>query len=593
MFASISLARAGYVAAGAALVLALGGSGAGAPSGVNPPAGPQAASVSVAPSTSPSVAPFTLPPAAPLTLFAPSALKHAPQAAPQAAPLTRLVPESDLAWGPSQQQFDAAAAAVAKMSTAQKAGQVLVQFYAGTDPAAAVDRTERLHLAGTIVMGDNVPTTSDGVVDVKSMAQINDRLSTATRADGRDWPAVLGVDQEGGLVARLRAPLTEWPTPMTYGAAGNPELAKTAQLSMNTELAAVGFTMNYAPLADVTIGAKDPTIRARSYSEDPAVVGAMTTGAMHGAIASGVLPVLKHFPGHGSVTTDSHLDLPVQKASLQELQQRDWRPFSTAIDAGAPMVMMAHIAVTELDPGVPASVSPAGYQALRDLGFAGVAVTDALNMAAIAEKYPAGEAAARALAAGADLLLMPADVEAAHAAITAAIADGSIPAERLDQAATRVVALLKWQQSVSEPVPLDAVGSHEAESRDASAAALTVLTGQCGEKLIDTSVRVSGGTEQDRQRFRAAADERGIDTASGPVVKLVTGAAGNSTAGDIEVSLGGPWALAASDAEVRIALYGRTPGAFDALLDFMTGEAPAPGALPVDVGTFERGTGCE
>nr|WP_026818741.1 glycoside hydrolase family 3 N-terminal domain-containing protein [Arthrobacter castelli] len=478
------------------------------------------------------------------------------------------------------------------MSLEEKAGQVLIQFYSGTNPDVAVERSRRLHLAGSIIMGDNVPRTASGVVDVESMAAITERLAKAA-GQGRDWPAVIAIDQEGGLVARLGAPLTLWPTPMTYGASRDPDVARRAQQSINEELAALGFTVNFAPDADVTIGAADPTIRSRSFGSVPRLAASMTVGAVEGALTTGVLPVVKHFPGHGSVTTNSHLGLPVQQASVAKLKQRDWRPFKAAIEQGAPMIMMGHIAVEALDPGVPASVSPDGYDALRGLGFEGVAVTDAMNMGAIQDQYAPGEASALALAAGADLILMPADVEAAHAAIVAGVRDGSIPSQRLDEAATRVVAMMKYQQSLAgDAAPgMGAIGSHQDVSQGASAAGLTVLEGPCEGAIVGGSVRVAGGTAQDRARFRAAAARHDVSTGSGPLVVLL--APGASGSGDIVVSLGGPWPLAASQASTsRIALYGRTPGAFDALFDFLTSNAPAPGQLPVEVGNLPAGTGC-
>ncbi|HET7414956.1 MAG TPA: glycoside hydrolase family 3 N-terminal domain-containing protein [Arthrobacter sp.] len=492
--------------------------------------------------------------------------------------------------GPAQAQYDDAKAAVARMSLGQQAGQVLVQFYSGTKVDAAVERSRRLHLAGSIIMGDNVPTTADGVVNVEAMARTTRRLAAAA-GQGRDWPAVIAMDQEGGLVARLGAPLTLWPTPMTYGASGDPDVARKALRSINEELAALGFTVNFAPDADVTMGAADPTIRSRSFGGEPRLVSAMTSGALQGALSSGVLPAVKHFPGHGAVTTDSHLGLPVQDASVEELKARDWKPFQRAIEAGAPMIMMGHIAVEVLDPGVPSSLSPASYQALRGLGFDGVVVTDAMNMGAVQDQYAPGDASAMALAAGADLILMPADVEAAHAAIVAGVRDGSIPRQRLNEAATRVVAMMKYQETISGPAGMDVIGSHKSVSKEASAAGLTALQGPCKGAIVEDSVRVAGGTELDQARFRAAAARHGISTGQGPLVVLLgPGASGN---GDIVVSLAGPWGLAASSASTsRVALYGRTPGAFDALFAFLTGQAPAPGQLPVDVGNLPAGSGC-
>jgi beta-N-acetylhexosaminidase len=480
------------------------------------------------------------------------------------------------------------------MSVEEKAGQVLMPVYAGTDPAAQAATIERLHLAGSIIMGDNIPLDANGQADLGAMTAVNARLSQAARADGRPWPGLFGVDQEGGIVARLGAPLTEWPTPMSYGAAGNAPLAKDAGRALASELAPLGFNLDFAPDADVTVGPADPTIGARSMSGNPDQAGQLAVAFSQGMQDAGVLPTLKHFPGHGSVTVDSHQDLPVQPAGIPELEARDWKPFRAAVAAGMPMVMTGHIAVPALEPGVPASLSAPTYAALRGMGFNGVAVTDALNMGAVQQKYPGGSAAPAALAAGADLLLMPADVGKAHAAIVDAVAAGTVQAARLDEAATRVATMLAWRgRAASSPgAPQGAApGSSGDTSARVSAAAITVLSGQCSGPIAPAGVRVAGGSDQDRARFAAAAAKAGLSIGQGPLLTLV-GYAGRPVGGDIAVTLDAPWPLAGSGAPVKIALYGRTPGAFDALVAVLTGKATAPGKLPAGVGSFPAGTGC-
>jgi len=495
-----------------------------------------------------------------------------------------------LGWGPEQRDQDAAAAAVAAMSVEEKAGQVLMPVYSGTDPEAQAATIERLHLAGSIIMGDNIPLDARGQADVAAMTAVNARLAQATRADGRPWPGLIGVDQEGGIVARLGAPLTEWPTALSYGAAGDVPLTKNAGRALAAEIASLGFTVDFAPDADVTIGPADPTIGARSMSGNPDQAGALAAAFSQGMQEAGVLPAVKHFPGHGSVTVDSHLDLPVQPATIADLEARDWKPFRAAIAAGAPMVMTGHIAVPALEPGVPASLSGPAYAALRGMGFNGVAVTDALNMAAVQKQYPGGSAAPTALAAGADLLLMPTDVGQAHAAIVSAVAAGTLPAARLDEAARRVATMMTWRGRTSVPSGA-APGSRPGISARVSAAAVTVLSGPCGGPIVQGSIRIAGGSPQDRARFEAAAAKAGLGTGAGPLVSLI-GYAGRPAGGDIAVTLDAPWPLQDSSTPVKIALYGRTPGAFDALVAVLAGKARAPGKLPAAVGSYPAGTGC-
>jgi beta-N-acetylhexosaminidase len=476
------------------------------------------------------------------------------------------------------------------MTTEEKAGQVLLPFFKGREVEAQAAAIERLHLAGSIIMGDNVPKDPQGKLDVAGMAAINQRLAQATVADGDPWPGMIAVDQEGGLVARLGAPLTEWPAPMSYGAAGNENLTREAGQGLAGELVPLGFNVDFAPDTDVTIGPKDPTIGARSMSADPAAVAAHGVAFSHGMLAAGVLPAVKHFPGHGSVTADSHVSLPVQPAGIDVLRGRDWKPFQAAINAGVPMVMTGHIAVPVLEAGVPASLSAHTYAALRGLGFNGVAVTDALNMGAVAKQYPGGTAAVMALAAGADLLLMPADVAQAHAAIVGAVQSGSLPAERLDEAARRVVTMMLWQGRRASAAGAPA-GSSSPVSARVSASAVTVVSGPCTGPMVPGAVRVTGGGPGDRERFEAAAARAGLALGSGPLVSLV-GYGGRPAGGDIEVALDAPWPLQHSPAPVRLALYGRSDAAFDALAAVLAGKAPAPGKLPAAVGRFPAGTGC-
>ncbi|GMA36278.1 glycoside hydrolase family 3 N-terminal domain-containing protein [Demequina litorisediminis] len=209
--------------------------------------------------------------------------------------------------------------------------------------------------------------------------------------------------------------------------------------------------MDFAPVADVTTGVTDPTIRSRSAGDSATRVADTVIAAVDGYLASGIVPVVKHFPGHGSVSTDSHAAIPTQSASIAALSARDLVPFQEAIDAGAPAVMMGHIAV-EAWGNLPATLDPQAYAYLRDeMGFTGLAVTDALNMGAVAS-VP-GDAAVAALAAGADVLLMPADPRAARDAIVDAIRDGDVPRSRLDDALSRVILAGRWQGS------LDGAGS--------------------------------------------------------------------------------------------------------------------------------------
>ncbi|GLU85795.1 hypothetical protein Kosp01_05410 [Kocuria sp. NBRC 114282] len=388
---------------------------------------------------------------------------------------------------PDERTRAAAEEAVSEMTIEEKAGQVLLATWSGADPAsvdAQISQIEDLHLGGVIVMGANVPTADgQGIteeagagggasnVDVGAMRSQNDRVGAALSPGERSWSGIIGVDQEGGSVARLAEPLTVWPSAQTVGAADDPELTREAAAGMGAELAGLGFTMDFAPVADVT-SPDDAVVQDRAYSDDPEIVSEQTVAAMSGLSDAGLISSPKHFPGHGSVSTDSHVGLPVQQTPVETLKDEDWAPFRAAVDAGAPTIMMGHIAVSDWTDQVPATLEPKAYQALReDLGFQGAVVTDALDMGALKDVVGPGRPvdsgvttpAGAALQAGADLLVMPEDEAAAHADIVQAVESGAIPQQRLDDAAARVVAMQMSYDQAQESTPVEPAepGSHQ------------------------------------------------------------------------------------------------------------------------------------
>ncbi|WP_235537301.1 glycoside hydrolase family 3 N-terminal domain-containing protein [Nocardioides sp. Soil805] len=363
-------------------------------------------------------------------------------------------PDAPLGWGPTVGELEEAQALVAGWSSEQLAGQVIVGRYLGTDPAAVAAMVREHHLAG-------VSVTNGNVVDEAQVRATTAAVSEAVAADGRDFPAVIGVDQEGGYVSHLRGIATEFPAFDAAGAAiaadgtTGREAVRQAAYATGMEVRDLGFTWVFAPVADVTIGAADPTIGTRSASEDPAIAAKATATAVRGYDAAGVVSTIKHFPGHGAATSDSHDTLPVLDSSLQEIRSHDLPPFEAAIASHAPAVMMSHLDLTAIAPGVPASLAPEVYDLLRDdLGFEGVTITDSLGMGAVAASW---KPAVAALNAGADLLLMPVDTVETHRVLTRAIDDGDVTRKRAEEAASRVVALQMWQQRVAEatPVPAD------------------------------------------------------------------------------------------------------------------------------------------
>lgn len=385
-------------------------------------------------------------------------------------------PEADepTLWGPTESEIAEARELVAGWTPEQLAGQVIVGRYFSADPQEAASLVRDLHLAGMCV-------TSANVTDEAQVRATTEAISAAVAADGRDFPAVVGVDEEGGSVAHLRGIATTFPAFQVAGTAVERDRAeggrtgrravRAAARASGLELRGLGFTWVFAPVADVTIGSADPTIGTRSAGTDPRTAATATASAVRGYDNAGIVSTAKHFPGHGSATADSHLVMPRLTKSLQELRSHDLLPFRTAIRAGAPAIMLSHLDVEALAPGVPASMAPEVYDFLRaDLGFDGVTITDSMGMGAVATRGLPGVAA---LKAGADLLLMPADTRGTHATVTRAVADGTIPRERIEDAAASVVAVQRWQQRVADgtPVPQDAPSRAERASAALSDAA--------------------------------------------------------------------------------------------------------------------------
>ena len=496
-------------------------------------------------------------------------------------------------WGPSADEIERARALVGELSLRQRAGQVIVARYRGT--AAPTRLVNGLHLGGVVAFSDNITGTAQ-------IRGVNRTLQRSAKAAGRRFPVTVGVDQEGGLVERVTGG-TRFPAFMTAGAAGDATLTRAAAAASGSELAGLGFTTDFAPDADVTVGPADVTIGTRSAGSRPQTVAEQAVAAARGYWSRGVVPVLKHFPGHGALTTDSHLALPVQRRSQAELARTDYAPFRAGIDAGLPSVMVGHIDVRSVDPGMPSSLSEKVItgQLREKLGFEGLVVTDALDMKAVSRRFGSAGAAVRALAAGADVVLMPESARVARDGIVKAVRSGRLSSERLVQAATRQVALLLHQRAAGSTPK--APGSGRAASARWSAAAITSVAGPCSGRLVGRKVRLKGDST-DVARFRPYARAAGLELAppppktkkkskkkpTGTVVRLL-GYGDPAGRGDVVVALDRPYVLGASRAPVRLATYGSTTGALSALAAVLAGKATAPGHLPVPVGGVAR-TGC-
>lgn len=268
------------------------------------------------------------------------------------------------------------------------------------------------------------------------------------------YPMFIAVDEEGGKVTRLADVLgLNNVGPMAdIGATGDSTKAYDAMKNVGTYLKDYGFNVDFAPVADVLTNAENASIGNRSFGNDANLVAGMVTMAMNGLKDADVTACIKHFPGLGDASADTHNGLAVIDKSLDELKEIELIPFISAIENGADMIMVGHMSLPQIiGDNTPATMSKEVISDLlrSELGFNGVVITDAMNMGAITEYYSADEAAIRALKAGADMVLMPEDFTLAYEGVIAAVKDGTISEERINNSLKRVFRI-KYADSVGE-----------------------------------------------------------------------------------------------------------------------------------------------
>jgi beta-N-acetylhexosaminidase len=337
----------------------------------------------------------------------------------------------------------------ARMSLEEKLGQLFVVEVYGQSADTVHPRNRELYGVDTpaeviakyrpgAVIYFDARRGPDNVRSPRQIAGLSNGLQRASRI-----PLIISVDQEGGsVVYRLTEPATQLPGNMALGATRSTADTFASAQVIGTELAAVGINQNYAPVSDVNINPANPVIGVRSFGSDPKLVARMVGEAVRGYHRGDVASAAKHFPGHGDTDTDSHTGLPVITHSRAELDRIDLPPFREAIRRGVDTIMSAHIVVPALDAtGVPATMShPIITGLLREeLGFDGLIVTDALDMAGASEEFPPDVAPVRALQAGCDQLVLAPQLDVAFGAVLDAVKNGTISEERIDASVRRVL----------------------------------------------------------------------------------------------------------------------------------------------------------
>ena len=269
-------------------------------------------------------------------------------------------------------------------------------------PAALSQWLARGEVGGVVLFARNI----------ESPAQVRDLCRGIRSAAGRGNPLpLIAVDQEGGRVARFKEPPFTWFPPAracSLFCCRNESVAEAFGAATAAELRAVGIDVNFAPVLDVGSNPRNPAIGDRAYSEDPGAAAALGIAFAKGSLSRGILPVGKHFPGHGDTSADSHKELPVVRAESRTLLRRELLPFRRAVRAGIPALMTAHVLYPALDRALPATLSRKILHGLlrERFRFRGAVLSDALEMKAIADRYGIGEAAVLAVAAGCDVVLV-------------------------------------------------------------------------------------------------------------------------------------------------------------------------------------------
>lgn len=539
-----------------------------------------------------------------------------------------------------------AKATIRRMSLEQKIGQ-LITGYAYGSTADTVDQrnvalygvdtpaevVRNFHLGGVIYFA-----WTGSVANPQQIAGLSNGLQQAALDSGAQIPLLISTDQEQGVVTRFGPPATAFPGSMALGAGRSTDDARAAAAVTGQELAAVGINQNFAPVADVNVNPLNPVIGVRSFSSDPDLVSRMVTAQVDGYQRDGgIAACAKHFPGHGDTATDSHYALPTIDHTVEEWEQIDAPPFRAAIAADADVIMTAHILVPSLDPADdPATLSEPIMTGIlrRRLRYRGVIITDSLEMAGVREKYGDDEVAVRAIEAGADVLLMPAQPLVARQALLDAVASGRLTERRVDESLERILAL-KFRRGVAQDPLVDPSGipavvgtsEHTATAQEVTDRTVTVLRNDAGTLPLasgarsvlvtgwgvsttvamtqalarrghETSVRETGARPTDTAIAAAVADARTRD-----LVVVLTQKAWDSAVTDpergqqklvrelvatgtpvVHVAVRDPYDVAyLPDVATSLATYSYTGVSMESAAKVVHGEISPSGTLPVDV----------
>lgn len=327
---------------------------------------------------------------------------------------------------------------LAEMTLEEKIYQMFIvspEQITGVNTVTAAGETTKLALQTYPVGG--VMYSKPNMISQEQIKEVIDNSQSYS-----DINLFIAVDEEGGTVNRLMDTLgtTRIDSMYTYKNKGT----KTARENARTiakDMKSLGFNLDFAPVADVWTNPQNTVIGERAYSDDFKEAAELANAAVEGFHEGGVLCTLKHFPGHGDTAEDTHTSTAYVTKSIENMKGEEFLPFEAGMDAGAELVMVGHMIVESVDDSVPASLSEKIVTKIlrEELGFDGLIITDALNMAAISEQYPSGQAAVMAVKAGNDLLLEPENLTESVNGIMEAVTEGDISEERINESVLRIL----------------------------------------------------------------------------------------------------------------------------------------------------------
>lgn len=334
---------------------------------------------------------------------------------------------------PPDPRVEAVAATLAEMTVEEKVGQL---FFVRCPAQGAAEAVAQYHLGGILLFGRDFKDGADNWLTEEQLRETLDSYQAAA-----EIPLLMGVDEEGGSVARASRNPNLFPkkcnAPQTLFARGGMDAIRDDALGKNTRLLELGINVNFAPVADVSTDPGD-FIYNRTLGQDAQATADYVRTVVEQMNTAGVGAVLKHFPGYGS-NADTHTGVAVDERPLEQFRSADFLPFSAGIQAGAGSVLVSHNVVTAVDDQLPASLSPAVHQLLREeLGFTGVILTDDLAMDAVEAYAQDGSVAVLAVLAGNDMVVTT-DFQTQIPLVLDAVAEGTIPEALLDEAVGRVL----------------------------------------------------------------------------------------------------------------------------------------------------------